>query len=399
MQPTITIISSEFPPFSNGGVGTTAEILFKRWYGNTHFEINIITLRYGKKLSLPAVEKSGNITIYRIRIPYLLGKIYKPWLCFPLFAGIFSIFNRQLIKNSDVLHALNLRDIAFFRKYNKPLIINICDFYSSLVPFNPLKYPFDEKGKFVKYLQHIIFKVLNKLSIKKADAILCTSNFSRKMTEMHNKSAIGKVYIVHKGSEIPNSKKKLKKDISVIFVGSRFATKGAKEVISAIKLLVPKYKNIKCVMIGRYSKIDYDYERLIKNLELENNITILGHLGHNELDTYLLRSRIYVIPTYMEAGVAQSAVEAMAAKLPIVSSNIDVMLEAITKENGFVMGPSDYHSLAKHIDFLLSHPNIARKMGKNAYKLAIKDFSVDSMLKGYISIYNKFLPINKKIPF
>lgn len=398
MQSTITIITSEFPPYLNGGIGTTAETLFNRWLGNKNFNVNIITIRCEKNLLLPPVEKIDNITVYRIKIPYLLGKIYKPWLWFPYFLGIFSIFNKKIIKNSDVIHALNLRDAALLRKYNKPLVINICDFYASLVPFNPFKYPFDEKGKFLKYWHYMLFKVLDKLAIEKANTIICTSNFSKNMIETHHKSAIGKVYIVHKGSEIPHSNKKIKKDIDVIFVGSRFSTKGAKEVISAIKLLIPKYPKIKCIMIGKYSKIDYDYEQLVKKIGLENNITLLGHLDHKELYEYLLRSNVYVIPTYMEAGVAQSAVEAMAAKLPIISSNIPVMCEAVTNEIGLLMEPQDYHSLAKNIDYLLSNPITAQKMGEKAYKKAKAEFSVESMLKGYITIYNKFLPENKKIP-
>ncbi len=399
-MPTLTLICNEYPPIIMGGIGNTARVLEKNYTNIKNLKVNVITARY-KENNLPKIEQKGNLTIYRIKAPNwfetIINKIYKKNLLFPFYVGLFCLFNKKIIKESDLIHSLHVRDVPFLNKQGKPLILNLSDVYGYLVPINPLKYPFDEKGKFLKYLNHMWFRVTDRIAMRKADAVLNSCIYSKEICEEIYSFSTGKTNVVHKGTDFPSLKNMPKKDIDVIFIGSRFEVKGAKEVLFAINILKEKYQNIKCLMIGRYSRFDYDYEKFIRDNNLQDNITILGNTSHEKVFEYLKKSRIFVNPTHQEM-YSHTLTEAMSVKLPVISSDVGGNPELVENgKNGFLIKSTDYEALAKHIDFLLKNPKIAKQMGEKGYKLVKKEFSEDQMVEKYIKLYNKFLPENKKI--
>lgn len=400
-MPTLTLITREFPPVIYGGVGNTARILFNYYSKIKSLKVNVITYNHSMKEKKTNIDQKGNIIIYKIKGPYWFERFvsffYKPLLLFSFYVGLYSLFNRKIIKESDIIHSLNIRDIPFLFKQKKPLVLNISDIYSFLVPFNPFKYPFNEKRKFLKYLNHMWFRLIDSISIKRANILLCTCNYSKDFVENKFKKARGITYLVHKGIDIPFSQKKVKKETDVMFIGSRFEIKGAKEVLFAINILKKKYQNIKCLMIGRYSKFDFNYEKFIKDNNLQGNVTILTNLSHEKIIDYLKKARIFVNPTHLEI-IAQTATEAMAVKVPVISSDVGGMTEAVEhNKTGFIIKANDYEALAKYIDFLLSNPKRAEELGKNGFKKVKVEFTDQEMVKNYIKIYNKFLSEEKKI--
>ena len=400
-MPTITLICNEFPPIIMGGIGNTARVLENNYSKFKDLKINVITAKYNEHKNLPKFEQKGNLNIYRIKAPdwfeTFIGKIYKKNLCFPFYVGLFSLFNRKLIKECDLIHSLHVRDASFLFKYKKPLILNLSDVYGYLVPKNPFKYPFNEKGKFLKYLNHMWFRLIDYIAIKKADSILNSCIYSKEICEKIHPFTKGKTNVVCKGTDFPSLKNMPKKEIDVIFIGSRFEIKGAKEVLFSINILKDKYPNIKCLMIGRYSKFDYDYEQYIKDNNLQNNITILGNTPHDKIFEYLKKSRVFVNPTHQEM-YSHTLNEAMTVKIPVISSDVGGNPEIVKNgENGFLIKSTDYEALAKYIDFILSNPKTAKKMGEKGYKQVTEKFSEDLMVEKYINLYNKFLPENKKI--
>ncbi len=400
-MPTITLICNEFPPIIMGGIGNTARVLANNYQNIKDLKINVITAKYNENNDLPKIEKKGNITIYRIKAPSwfetIINKFYKKNLCFPFYVGLFCFFNKKLIKESDLIHSLHVRDVSFLIKHKKPLILNLSDVYAYLIPINPFKYPFNERGKFLKYLNHMWFRVIDYISMKKADAVLNSCNYSKEICEEIYHFSRGKTNVVHKGTDFPSLKNIPKKEIDVIFIGSRFEIKGAKEVLFAINILKKEYPNIKCLMIGRYSRFDYDYEKFIKDNNLQNNITILGNTSHDKIFEYLKKSKVFVNPTHLEM-YSHTLTEAMSVKLPVISSDVGGNPELVDhKENGFIIKSTDYNSLAKYIDFLLKNPGIAKKMGEKGYKKVKEEFSENQMVEKYINLYNKFLPQNKQI--
>lgn len=143
-------------------------------------------------------------------------------------------------------------------------------------------------------------------------------------------------------------------------------------------------------MIGRPSEIDYDYGKIIKKSGLETNIKFIGFVKHDDLIKYFLKSKIYVLPSYRES-LAQTLMEAMAAKLPVIATNVGGNPEIVNEKNGFLIEPMKVAPLAERISYLLENPKIGEEMGNNGYELVRRRFNFKRMIKEYMEIYSRFL--------
>ncbi len=388
---TITLVTNEYPPLSFGGGGNTARLLVKK-LKETNNKINLVTVKFGKYSSLPEVEEDGNLTIYRINMDnILLNKIYKPHLA--LFAKIpfFSRSHKKLFNESDLIHVLSFRDAAFLPKFNKKLVVNVNDHYAALVELNPFKYPYPGGGKFRKYLNYRFFRILDKLSLDKCDFFATNAEYVKRTVSNEYNIDPNKGKCVHKGVDVSEFKGEFEKDIDILFIGSRFIEKGAIDLINAVEKLKKDYPKLKCVMIGGGSKIDIDYDAYIKSLGLSENIEIKPFLDNKEVIKYHLRSKIHILPTKIEA-LAQVMLEAMAAKVPVIATDVGGNSEAITHgENGFLIKVGDVDGIVKYAKVLLDDSKLRKKMGLNGFNKVLNHFNVERMVNDYVQIYNNLL--------
>jgi glycosyltransferase involved in cell wall biosynthesis len=104
----------------------------------------------------------------------------------------------------------------------------------------------------------------------------------------------------------------------IIFVGRLIKHKNAAMVIEVAAQLVAEYPSLKCIIIGRGPEAA-NLARLAADLGVANNIVFIPHLPESS-DVYgmMKASRIFVLPSARE-GFGLVAVEANAAKLPVLT--------------------------------------------------------------------------------
>lgn len=131
----------------------------------------------------------------------------------------------------------------------------------------------------------------------------------------------------------------------------------------------------------------------ISMMGLENRVRLLGHV----MPVHPLRRNCHIIvcPSNREAfGLA--ALEGMAAKRPILASDIDGMPEVIRdKENGFLlpspkMGSRAIDQWVDKIVYLAKNPKIIQEMATSAQERS-RLFSRDIQIDNYISLFHKVL--------
>lgn len=98
--------------------------------------------------------------------------------------------------------------------------------------------------------------------------------------------------------------------------------KGQLDVIKAIYLLKNEHD---CNFTFEYQMIGAGNgkreKRLIKKLNLEDNVKILGAIPHKDVNKWLEKIDIYVHPSYSE-GLCRSIVEAMSIGCPVICTNV-----------------------------------------------------------------------------
>jgi glycosyltransferase involved in cell wall biosynthesis len=92
--------------------------------------------------------------------------------------------------------------------------------------------------------------------------------------------------------------------------------------------------------------------------------------------------------------MSNALMEAMAAKLPIITTNIDVNRELI-KNAGILVPPKNSEAIAKEIIQLIKNSALRKELGEKAYEEIVENYSIPVVIKKnkdlLISIFDKKL--------
>mgnify|MGYP004487185799 CR=1 FL=1 len=106
---------------------------------------------------------------------------------------------------------------------------------------------------------------------------------------------------------------------NIINVGRLSNQKGQWHLIRAFKEVVNKIPNAKLIILGEGNLKEY-LEGLVKQLELENNIKLLGFIN-NPYD-YIKQSNLFVFSSLYE-GLGNAVMEALSCGIPVLSTDYD----------------------------------------------------------------------------
>jgi L-malate glycosyltransferase len=127
-------------------------------------------------------------------------------------------------------------------------------------------------------------------------------------------------------------------------------------------------------------------EALVKRLELgPERIRLLGFRG--DVPDLLGASDFFVLPSRME-GLPLSALEAMAQRLPVVTTKVGGIPEVVFDgEHGFLVPPDAPAELAAAMSKLANQPELRLALGEAARARALGEFSFEHMTQKYDDLY------------
>ena len=141
-------------------------------------------------------------------------------------------------------------------------------------------------------------------------------------------------------------------------------------------------------------------EALASDLGVADRVFLLGKVDHNRLVSCYHAAKLFAFASNARSeafGLAQ--VEAMAAGLPVVNTNLDsgVPFVSLHELTGLTVPPTNPDALAKAINRLLDDDNLRASLGAAARNRACKEFSLDLMASRTIALYERVMkmpPIN-----
>lgn len=107
------------------------------------------------------------------------------------------------------------------------------------------------------------------------------------------------------------------RDIDLLAAGSFNDFKQYDQFIGVVKDMSPLYPSIKAVICGDGTERPA-LEKMITQLQLESNITIVGMLPHSEVLQYMQRTKIFIHPSSYE-GFGAVCIEALYAGAKVIS--------------------------------------------------------------------------------
>lgn len=148
-------------------------------------------------------------------------------------------------------------------------------------------------------------------------------------------------------------------------------------------------KEIVLLCLGRRGEMSVDIDSLMRNAVHSSRVRFLGH--RLDVPQILAQSDIFIFPSLFE-GLGGSIIEAKAAQLAIIVSNLDVFRELLEEDTeAYFASLSDVNDFASKMEFLVAHPEIRREMGLHNKHSYLRRFSSEQIHEQMHELYLKLL--------
>lgn len=383
----IGLFTDTYPPYING-VSTSVAMLKNALEKKGHI-VYVVTV--GNKVLKYEYDERERI----VRIPgvpigiydYRLSKIY------PL-----SMINIMKKWKLDVIHSHTEFSVGIFarlfaKQFNIPLVHTYHTLYEDYTHYVT-------KGHFEKSSKKIV-EYLTKFYCDKTanELIVPTDKIYKLFKEKYefNKN----IHIIPTGIEIErffieNIDKKLietlrkhlnisKKDFIIIFVGRLASEKNVEFLLKAHQKIIKDYPRIKLLIIGDGPDKE-KYEKLVENLNIENNVIFNGKAAWKEIPYYYHCSDIFATASKSETQ-GLTVIEAMASEKTPLCIKDDSFLGTITNElNGLIFETEEEY--IRHVITLYENNDLLKYYNKQA-RIQAERCSSTSYAKKVLEVYNR----------
>jgi glycosyltransferase involved in cell wall biosynthesis len=314
----------------------------------------------GSQLAAYAVEHNFSLVVYR------------------KLAGVDPFASRRIVQTC---------------KYTKPDLIHIHDSHAHTYAYHAYKYMGLALPSVVSRRVTFAVKTLAKYRHPMVRRVFCDSQAVADQL-LSQGIAAEKLAVLHSGVEVDRTTKNIDiyKQLDVAdnttvltcvaalapFKGHETLVKGFAKAVRLID------QPLHLALVGGDAGRRADIDRLIKELDMTDNITILGHQA--DPWSWLAASDIAIFASEKE-GLGTSVIDAMAIGTPVISTAIDgLATTVINQQTALAIPPRDPDALATAITHLLSSTQLQSALIQGA-KAHAQTFSVEHMVSKTIGQY------------
>lgn len=191
---------------------------------------------------------------------------------------------------------------------------------------------------FLRKILHVPYKAVGAIEFKKADKIICVSEYERNLILKNFNVDINKTVLIPNGVDVElfnkiskDKKRKDKKGTKVIlYVGRLEKYKGVQYVIQSLCYLEP---NVIFQVVGK-GPYKETLIKIVENLQLCNRVFFFEGLSKDELVQKYANADVFVLLSENEAfGI--SVCEALASRVPCIVAETSALTEWIDNKNCF----------------------------------------------------------------
>jgi glycosyltransferase involved in cell wall biosynthesis len=233
-------------------------------------------------------------------------------------------------------------------------------------------------------------------------AVVAVSERVRKVEIERNNTNPEKVITIHNGVDISEHKRNI--SLNKIHIRSKYQIPNDIVVIATVSRLLPQkgleylvfalrdfynLRNKATLFVAGDGVSRQDLEQLVVTGCLQNSIYFLG--WRSDIPHVLSCIDIFVLPSLHE-GMPNVILEAMAAGLPVVATNVGGTPEVVVDgETGFLVPPRDPKALADAIVRLINDPELRKRFGQAGRERIEKHFTIQETVRKTEALYSRLL--------
>lgn len=152
-------------------------------------------------------------------------------------------------------------------------------------------------------------------------------------------------------------------------------------LIRVARILKERGSNIRVWLIGEGSRRQ-EFEHLIQDNGVSEIVELLGM--RRDVAALISRMHLFAFSTTPDEGQGIALLEAMAAGVPIIASDVGACREVLDHgQSGYLVSPGDPVAFADAVDAVLSDPSSAEERAANARRKVLREFSIEEMAWRY----------------
>ena len=289
----------------------------------------------------------------------ILGSLAFLWQSF-WFAvfSFFYIFSRK----ADIIYSRDFFPLYFLSFFRKNLVYEIHTF-----PENPFwRKRTLKKAKKIIAITNNLKKFLIKEGIKKDKILVAPDGVDLEEFEIKENYKV-----CRRKLNLPIDKK------IIMYSGHLFKWKGVATMLQAAQnfqssIHADNLQDILFVFVGGTKKDIKNFQAQASSLKL-NNVLIVGHRLHSEIPYWLKAADILVLPNSGKEKISKfytsplKLFEYMAAKKPIIASDLPSIKEILTENNAFLVEADNPFALVEAIKKGLKNKELSDKISHKAY--------------------------------
>ncbi len=255
---------------------------------------------------------------------------------------------------------------------------------------------FEHFPHFFPRCQRLYLRALVPASVRRADAVITVSEYSKQDIVERYQVPASKVVVVYNApaphfrvmtdsDRLETVRRRLKLDGRfILFVSNLQPRKNLDGLLRAIHRLPARHREVSLVVVGRRLNLPPATRRLIGDLHLDERVVFTGYLSTDDLVCLYNIAELLVYPSFFE-GFGLPPLEAMACATPVVASNTSCLPEVVG-DAALTADPRDPEDMASCICRILDDQGLAAELSRMGLQRAAK-FSWQRSAKETLSVY------------
>lgn len=169
--------------------------------------------------------------------------------------------------------------------------------------------------------------------------------------------------------------------------------KGLDYLLKALVIVKKEIPGVKLLVGGKGVLMD-QYKAQAASMGLKDNVEFCGFIPDESIVEFYNLANVFVLPSIssLQEGFGIVALEAMACKTPVVSTEIVGVAEDVkASSSGIIVEPKDVHALADALLQILRSGDVQKKMGENGRKLVVDKYTWKGVAELMEKVYNEVL--------
>jgi glycosyltransferase involved in cell wall biosynthesis len=371
-------------------------------------KIQLLTRPYRQMIGLARYARSLCQALAKAGIAYSLANPTYPWpiqlghkLLAPFGFDVRTFFTTYPLAASldgsalKHLTAQQMATLLWFRPGLHPVVVTVHD----IVPFLVRS---DREQSTFRHPLDVLFDRLAMSGLKRADALICVSHFTKETVVQELGCSPEKVFVVHEGvahdvfrpCSVPDAfcERYLvdRRCRYILYVGSENPRKNLPRLVRAFGSVHEELPEARLIKIGspEYLPQAEHLRRQVQRMGLADFVLFYEHVPDDDLALFYNLADLFVFPSLYE-GFGLPPLEAMACGTPVVCSNA-ASLPEVAGDAAIMVDPHDGYSLAQAMLRVLTDADLRQKMRHKGLARA-RMFTWERTARETLAVYREVL--------